>query len=226
MTSQEAIVAAVQTKDVAQIEALLQQDPTLVQTRTPDGSLVLSAVYRGATDVLQVLLRYDPPLDIFEAAAVGSVERIEALIANDPALVQAANGNGFMPLGLAAFFGRAQAVRALLTLGAEINCIMQSKVPYVPSNTALHAAVAGGPHREAVEVLVGAGADVNALDSNGHTPLHSAAFNNDGALVAYLVAHGADPNRRGEGALTPRAYALKHGKEIGVEAIRVAGGVE
>jgi ankyrin repeat protein len=226
MNRQEAIVAAVKAKDAAQVEALLQEDTTLIQTKTHDGSLVLTAVYRGAREVVEVLLRHNPPLDIFEAATVGSAERIATLLAADPALVHAANATGFEPLHLAAFFGHADAARALLAGGADVNRIMRSQVPYVPSNTALHAAVAGGPHRELVELLVAAGADVNRLDSNGHTPLHAAAFHNDAEVVAFLVAHGADVHRHGEGAPTPLAYALEHGKEVGAAALRATGAVE
>ncbi|MFZ5817856.1 MAG: ankyrin repeat domain-containing protein [Bacillota bacterium] len=191
MDRQEAIVAAVRAKESAQVEALLQEEPALIQTRTPEGSLILTALYLGAHEVLAVLLRHNPPLDIFEAAAMGNEERILALLATDPQLVHAANADGFHPLHLAAFFGHASAVRALLEGGAEVNRIMASRVPYVPSNTALHAAISGGPHREVVELLVTAGANPNLRDSNGHTPVQSAAFHKATEIIAYLKAHGA-----------------------------------
>lgn len=226
MNREEAIIAAVKNRDTAEVEALLQADPALIQTRTPQGSLVLTAVYHGAREVAAVLLRHNPPLDLFEAAAVGNADAITALLAENPALVGTANSDGFLPLHLAAFFGQAAAVQALLTGGAEINRIMASRVPYVPSNTALHAAIAGGPHREVVGLLVEAGADVNLLDSNGHTPLHSAVFHNAPELIAYLLANGADVNRQAEGGPTPLAYARARGKEAGAEALRAAGGRE
>jgi ankyrin repeat protein len=37
------------------------------------------------------------------------------------------------------------------------------------------------------------GADVNARDYNGYTPLHHAAARGDNAMILYLVEHGADP---------------------------------
>lgn len=224
MNREEAIIAAVKAKDAAQVESLLKEDPALAETRTPDGSLALTALYRGARDVVQLLLTHNPSLDIFEAAAVGQVNRITALLQQEPGLVHAANRDGFTPLHLAAFFGQADAARALLAGGAEIKKVMQSKVPYVPSNTALHAAVAGGPHRDVIELLLSAGADVNMLDSNGHTPLHSAAFHNETELVSYLLAHGAEINRRGEGAPTPVGYARECGKEEAATFLANAGG--
>ena len=36
------------------------------------------------------------------------------------------------------------------------------------------------------------GADVNARDHNGYTPLHHAAARGDNALIEYLVSKGAD----------------------------------
>ena len=37
------------------------------------------------------------------------------------------------------------------------------------------------------------GADVNARDHNGYTPLHHAAARGDNDLIRYLVSKGADP---------------------------------
>lgn len=68
---------------------------------------------------------------------------------------------------------------------------------------------AGNAHRHveggwipAVRYLVEVhGADVNARDLNGYTPLHHAAARGDNALIEYLVSQGADPlavSRRGQ----------------------------
>jgi ankyrin repeat protein len=224
MERQEAIIAAVKAKDAAQVESLLNEDPSLVETRTPDGSLVLTAAYRGAWELVQLLLAHNATLDIFEAAVVGQADRIKALLADEPGLADAVNNDGFSPLHLAAFVGQVDAVRTLLAGGADINKVQQSKVPYVPSNTALHAAIAGGPHREVVELLVTAGADVNVISSIGHTPLHDAVFHNATELLAYLLAHGADVNRSGEGVPTPLAYARQRGKEEAAALLASAGG--
>ncbi len=68
---------------------------------------------------------------------------------------------------------------------------------------------AGNAHRHvddgwlpAVRYLVEIhGADVNARDLNGYTPLHHAAARGDNELITYLVTQGADPlvvSRRGQ----------------------------
>jgi ankyrin repeat protein len=41
-----------------------------------------------------------------------------------------------------------------------------------------------------VEVL---GADVNARDQNGYTPMHHAAARGDNEMILYLVSKGGDP---------------------------------
>jgi ankyrin repeat protein len=226
MERTDGIIAAVKAKDLGQVESLLTADPTLIDTQTPDGSLILTAAYNGARDVIPVLLRHGAKLDIFEAATVGDAERIRALLAANPELVHAANGTGFEPLHLAAFFGNAAAAKALLENGADVNRVMGSKVRFVPSNTALHAAIAGGPHREVVALLVVAGADLDLVDSNKQSPLHAATFHDDLEVIAYLIQHGADVNRQAEGGPTPLAYALAHGKEAQAALIRAAGGAE
>ena len=57
------------------------------------------------------------PVDIFEASALGLVDRIAALVSSDPRLVSSYAQDGFYPLGLAAFFGHLDAVRALIAAG-------------------------------------------------------------------------------------------------------------
>jgi ankyrin repeat protein len=64
---------------------------------------------------------------------------------------------------------------------------------------------AGNTHRHvpdgwlpAVKFLVEElGADVNARDHNGYTPLHHAASRGDNELITYLVSKGADPKAVG-----------------------------
>ena len=78
----------------------------------------------------------------------------------------------------------------------------------------LHSAVAGN-HDEVVAVLIDAGADVNARQRHGWTPLHGAAQNGALASVERLLAAGADrrgPQRR-------RTSAIELAQAAGHEAI-------
>ena len=68
--------------------------------------------------------------------------------------------------------------------------------------TDLHHAAYGG-HREVVEELISAGADVNARNGSDRTPLHAAAHGNKPGVVEMLLVAGADVDARGEFGQTP-----------------------
>lgn len=222
MNLEEALWAAVKAKDANRVDQVLSQAPELANLP----GLVLSAAYAGALNVLDVIVARHPVLDIFEAAVAGDAARIRHLAAADPGLVQAVNGDGFMPLHLAAHYGRVDALKALIEQGADVSATMPSQVPFVPANTALHAAIAGGPHKEVIRHLVDAGADVNKPDSLGATPLHSAAFHNDTELVALLLERGGTVNTRMHGEKTPLGVALASGNAAVANLLRQHGGVE
>ncbi|MBC7503209.1 MAG: ankyrin repeat domain-containing protein, partial [Herminiimonas sp.] len=77
---------------------------------------------------------------------------------------------------------------------------------------ATHAVVPGVqvPVLERIAILAALGANPNATDQNGNTPMLIAAKRNDGDVVGVvkaLVAQGADVNIAGEGANMPIHYA-------------------
>lgn len=81
---------------------------------------------------------------------------------------------------------------------------------------ALHKAAARGDAATMERLLVG-GADANARDEAGNTPLTHAA--RDPKLVQLLLAHGADPNLQGQYGLTPLDRAT-WGRDV--RAVRAA----
>ena len=74
-----------------------------------------------------------------------------------------------------------------------------------------------------VRYLLGRGAGVAVPDRDGWTPLMTAAWVNEGAIVTLLTKHHADPNAAGAGNLTPLGIALQGGKDAATVALIEAG---
>jgi ankyrin repeat protein len=70
---------------------------------------------------------------------------------------------------------------------------------------------------EAVQILVAAGADVNAIGDMGETPLHVAVRSGNVAMVEVLLRAGARDDIRSEFEFvsTPRALAAEAGGAMG-----------
>ena len=189
MADPEAMISAVTAGDTPAVVKLLEEDPSLAMARGADGvSAVLLARYRFDRPTLDVLLAADPELDVFEAAAVGRLDRLKDRLAAAPDAATSFSPDGFTALHLAAFFGRAEAARILLESGASVEAYTRN--PF--ANQPLHAAAAG-QHVEVCRLLLAAGADVNATQHGGFTPLHEAAQHGDDEMVELFLSAGADP---------------------------------
>ena len=150
---------------------------------------VLQAIYRGDREEADRLAA-GKELDVFEASALGRTERVRDLLDADPALANAWADDGFQPLGLASFFGQADAARLLVERGADVNSASRNTMKVMP----LHSAAAAqdpGVRYEIARLLLEAGADPNARQQGEYTPLMAADQHGDARLRELLVAHGA-----------------------------------
>jgi ankyrin repeat protein len=211
MTMTTEFFDAVRSGDLGVVDARLRDDASLASARNEGGiSALLWAYYNGQPLVAERLLASGVELNIFEAAAAGDLARTRALLAQDPSLVDACSPDGFSPLGLAAFFGRPEVLKLLLNEGAD---------PDAPSRnamrvTALHSAAA---NREPalslrmVETLLRAGANPNARQHGGWTPLQQAAAHGRAEIVALLLSHGADRTMQSDDGQTAADKARERG---------------
>jgi ankyrin repeat protein len=184
------LFAAIKSGDQATVERIIGADPKAARAVDGDGvSALLTALYHGNTEAADALRATGMELTVFEAAAVGDLRRIRELIDGDPPLAQAYAPDGFHALGLAAFFHHPEVVRFLVQAGADVSAPSQNPMHV----TALHSAVADQGDSESALALIAAGADPNAKQRHGWTPLHAAAQTGDRAVVAALLAAGADP---------------------------------
>lgn len=189
---------------------------------------------------------------LHDAAESGDAAFVASLLLERDSQLDARDSNGLTPLYLAAQSGHAEIVSSLLAAGASANAVGRfgrtplhravrgghiSVVRALLSSpgtrlndrqeggdSALHEAASNG-HTEIVELLIAAGADVNAANDLGETPLHyaklaaegeHAAEENDGtssesrafserslATAKALCAAGANPNAKTNAGLTP-----------------------
>ncbi len=181
---------AIAAGDVDRVRDMLHGEPGLAATRDGSGvSAVLSARYRQRMDMVAAVLEAEPELDVFDAAALGHVDRLRALLDEEPDRVGTWSGDGFTPLHLAAFFGQPEATAVLVDAGADVGAVARNAMQVQP----LHSAVAGRDV-ESVRLLLAAGADPDARQHGGWTPLMAARQHGDGGIERLLLDYGASPN--------------------------------
>ena len=207
----EALFDAIKEGDERRVRELVSAQPEVAARRNAEGlSPVLFALYNGRRSLVAPLLDANPPLDVFEAAAVGRARGLEELVSAEPELAQAWSADGFTPLHYAAFFGQESTARLLLERGAEVNLVARNANIHV---TPLHSAASGG-HSAIVKLLLEHGADPNASQDGGFTPLHSAAQNDDRESVEALLEAGADSSHANDDGQTPAQLAGENTREL------------
>src|ERR671934_2398292 len=150
---------------------------------------VLDAIYRGDREEAERLAA-GKELDVFEASALGRTERLRELLDADPSLANAWAEDGFQPLGLASFFGHADAARLLVERGAEVNSASRNQMKVMPLHSAA-AAQEPGVRYEIAKLLLEAGANPNARQQDDFTPLMAADQHADTRLRDLLLERGA-----------------------------------
>src|ERR1700712_3929402 len=97
-----------------ELPARLRERPELANATDEHGvSALLLALYHRKPEARDALLAAGALVGPLEAAALGDVAKLEG------ADLSVRGGDGFTPLHLAAFFGGAEAVRAILPTGAD-----------------------------------------------------------------------------------------------------------
>ncbi|WP_165073236.1 ankyrin repeat domain-containing protein [Paludisphaera rhizosphaerae] len=180
------------------------------------------AVLMGDVDLAREILEAEPTIDVSASArfvysysflmlavSKGDLDMVRLLIDRGADLRSTDDDIGYQALGIAAADGRTAFVELLLDRGADIDHEDWS------GRTALAEAAAFG-HDEAVALLIARGA---------RRSLPDAAYLGDEALVARLLADGADPGREPDFA-SPLRIAVKRGHAAIVARLLNAGPVE
>jgi len=185
----QAFADAIKAGRLQDLRTMSVASPELLRAGDANGaSPILFAIYNGRADVAALLAELGAPVDLFEASALGRVDRIREILAAAPHRASEYAPDGFTPVALAAFFGHFDATRALIDAGADVRA--PARNPFKVQ--ALHAAVAGR-NLDIVRAVLTAGADPNAQQQAGFRPIHEAGTNANRELAETLIAHGADP---------------------------------
>jgi ankyrin repeat protein len=222
-------IEAITKDDVDTVRALLKKDPSLAQrAKTARGNSALLAAALVMTDgeyfyppaknqVLQEVIRRAPPVNAYEACLVGDFARAKAFLDKSPDAIRDEK-LGWSLLHAAAYSGNVELVKLLISRGAVVDAIANTKY----KNTPLQTAMLTGQGATA-RVLVEAGADVNHRQWEGFTVLHDAASRGDLDLVRFFLKRGADANARTIRGETPIMSAKNHGHpEIAAELEKLA----
>jgi len=201
-------MTAIQKGEVSKVTAALDNQPGLANARRNDGaSAVLFALYTRHPEIAALLIARGATVGLAEACALGQFDRVKSFLQQDPSLVNQLSADGFPPLSLATFFGHHDVVILLLAHRADPNIQSRNQIRI----TALHSAV-DRKDQTMVEILLSHGANPNATEFLGGTPLHTAAMGGMVSIARTLVRHGADPAlKMNDGRTAPElADAGKH----------------
>lgn len=179
-----------------------------------------------------------PETSIHEACKRGDITAVRALIAADPAAVDADDEHGWRPIFHAGLWRREQVVRLLIEAGADLAAHDGYALHFageVPNNKTivallvqygaldayvrpaddlarqlLAAVYLADTHR--VRALLGRHPHLATLsDGRGDQPIHHAARNGDTEIVRLLIEHGADMNAQTTYGQTALYCAGGHG---------------
>lgn len=195
------------------IVGLLVQYEANTNALCPDGhSAIFYASAGGHLSAVEKLLSSEPmpnvdlggpstDLPLHITLYYDYLEITEVLITAKASLE--AKCSGLTPVAVAVLLSREHALKILLSRGALPN-------PFFNGALAIHCAARNG-FRNVLNILLDAGADMNARDDRGLTPLHWASAMGHECVVEDLIAKGASLEIKSNSGFTPLLEAAENG---------------
>ena len=202
-----------QAGDAEGLRRFLEQDPASSEAVGANGvSFLMHSIYRGRRDLADLIASKKKALDIFEAASLGRIGRLQECIreerSRDASAINSPSKDGFTALHFACFFGQPEAARVLIESGAAVDIVAANPTKVMP----LHSA-ASARNLEAARLLLEHGAPVNLRQQAGWVPIHAAAQNGDRPMVDLLLKYHADPKLANDEGKTAAMVAREKGHE-------------
>ncbi len=172
-----------------------------------------------------------PTINLYRAIHTGDWDQVKRHLYQETDLTQR-DPEGNLPLHVASRDGRLVIARSLVEHGADPNALngkgqtpalialangkvklgemlMERGAVDDPQSLLFALARLGVADRDGIAFLLSKGADIDALDQQGHAALHIAVADGQVLLATRLIRAGADVNRPDSQGRTPLALALE-----------------
>jgi ankyrin repeat protein len=181
---------------------------------------------------------------IHDAAKIGDLAGVQAELDKGTDVNVSGNG-GMTPLHCATLGGHKEVVELLIANGADVNAkdedgdtplaYAEGEIAdllrqhggktgdWLNADKSIHKAASGG-NIEAIKQHLNGGANVDAKDEEGWTPLHFAAWFGHKEIVELLIAEGADVNVKDHKGRTPLNEAIETNQTKTADLLRTHGG--